>query len=167
MWMGNGGGLTASRRSRRCASINTFSKRIATVTYSSRLNHYGHHRNDKRQFLDIEFRTCSTLIVGSRYSYSPCRQILRKSTPTMQDPNKVREILCLELLQPLNLEVLQVFRRLSCSSTNRGYLGLWSLLYLSLGLLRGGILWQLLCERDELRGSWEILSKWFRNIESL
>ena len=63
----------------------------------------------------------------------------------------------------LNLDILQFLGNLA----NRGDLWLRGLLNLTLCLLGGGILWQLLREWNKLWGAWEVLSKRLWNVETL
>jgi len=65
------------------------------------------------------------------------------------------------------MEILQFISSLSGSTANGCYLWFWSLLDLPLCLLGSGVLWQLLGEREELRGSWKVLSERFRYIKPL
>lgn len=65
------------------------------------------------------------------------------------------------------MEILQFISSFSGSTANGCYLWFWSLLDLRLRLLGSGVLWQLLGEREKLRGSWKILSERFRYIKPL
>lgn len=142
---------TASRRSRRCACINPSSKRIETViNLLLPLKIELPLSSQNSQETVFRYR-----ILDRLYIY--CRITLQLSMPSnateidscraVSEPGlKVYASLRLSsiLFQPLNLEILQVFRCFSCSPANRGYLGLWCLLYLALNLLRGRVFCQLL-----------------------